>query len=207
MLISLNIVVYLFSTFYASDIFDIDIETLVLEGALYTPYMIQDSQWWRLITSMFLHGGITHIAMNMFSLYVVGRATQMYFDLKSYISIYIFSGLVGGLTSMTMHPHGIGVGASGAIFGLFGALAGFFLAHRKQIGSHSIAFMKEFAIIIGINLAIGLAIPSVDLSAHISGLIVGVFGGFFISKNPKLFLFYWSFMILFIVLWISYLSY
>ena len=134
---------------------------------------------------MFLHGGMTHLLMNMVSLYLVGRGAEMYFDTKSYLSIYFFSGIIGGLVSLYMHPASVGVGASGAIFGVFGALAGFFLAHRDSIASHSRAFMKDFSVIIIINLVIGFSIPSIDVSAHIGGLVIGFIGGFILSKDPK----------------------
>jgi rhomboid protease GluP len=104
-----------------------------------------------------------------------------------------------------MHPASVGVGASGAIFGVFGALAGFFLAHREEIASHTKAFMKDFAVIIGINLVIGFAIESVDVSAHIGGLVVGFIGGFMLSKNPKWIWIYIIMMILCMVIMMRYL--
>jgi rhomboid protease GluP len=110
---------------------------------------------------------------------------EMYFDAKSYLSIYLFSGLLGGLASLYMHPQSVGIGASGAIFGVFGALAGFFIAHRKRIGEHTRSFMKEFTAIIVINLVIGFSIPSVDVSAHIAGLFAGFIGGYLLSKDSK----------------------
>ena len=195
-IIALNIFIYVISAFLSGDLIDMDLETLVEMGALFGPMTVLDEQWWRLFTAMFLHGGMTHLLMNMFSLYIVGRAAQMYFDTKSYVSIYLFSGLIGGLVSLYMHPVSVGVGASGAIFGIFGALAGFFLAHRDKIEAHSKAFMKDFAIIIGINLVIGFSIEAVDVSAHIGGLVVGVIGGFLLSKNPKFFVLYNSAMVL-----------
>ena len=164
---------------------NMDMRVLVDLGALYSPLTVVKEQWWRLFTAMFLHGGMTHLLMNMVSLYIIGRGAEMYFDTKSYLSIYLFSGLLGGVVSLYMHPMSVGVGASGAIFGVFGALAGFFLAHREKIGEHTKAFMKEFAIIIGINLVIGFSIESVDVSAHIGGLVIGSIGGFILSKDPK----------------------
>ena len=104
-----------------------------------------------------------------------------------------------------MHPASVGVGASGAIFGIFGALAGFFLAHRNKIAAHSKAFMKDFSIIIGINLVIGFSIESVDVSAHIGGLVIGLIGGFVLSKNPKWILAYSTAMLLVIMAIASYL--
>ncbi len=205
-IIILNIVIYLISAFLSGDLVDMDLETLVHMGALFGPLTVLEEQWWRLFTAMFLHGGMTHLLMNMFSLYIVGRAAQMYFDTKPYVSIYLFSGLVGGLVSLYMHPVSVGVGASGAIFGIFGALAGFFLAHRDKIASHSKAFMKDFSIIIGINLVIGFSIESVDVSAHIGGLVVGVVGGFLLSKSPKFFVLYNSAMVLLLFILVARLS-
>jgi rhomboid protease GluP len=173
-----------------------DLHVLVDLGALFGPLTVLQNEWWRLGTAMFLHGGMTHILMNMFSLYLIGRAAEMYFDTKSYISIYIFSGIVGGLVSLYVHPASVGVGASGAIFGVFGALAGFFLANKDKIAAHSKAFMKDFGIIIGINLVIGFSIESVDVSAHMGGLVVGFIGGFLLSKSPKFLGLYNSAMIL-----------
>jgi len=195
-LIFINILVYLISSFYSKSIVDMDTQTLVDMGALYGPLTVLKGEWWRLFSAMFLHGGITHIAMNMFSLYLVGRSAEMYFNTKSYISIYLFSGIIGGLVSLYMHPASVGVGASGAIFGIFGALAGFFLANRDKIAEHSKAFMKDFGMVIGINLVIGFSIPSVDVSAHVGGLVVGFIGGFILSKNAKFIVPYSVFMVL-----------
>jgi rhomboid protease GluP len=194
-LILLNVFIYFISIFLSQNIIDIDVETLVNMGAIYGPYTVLDAQWWRLGSAMFLHGGMTHLLMNMFSLYLIGRGVESYFDTKSYIIIYIFSGLLGSLASLYMHPESVGVGASGAIFGVFGALAGFFLAHRNHIEEHTKSFMRDFSIIIGINLIIGFSIPSVDMSAHIGGLVVGFLGGFMVSKNLKLIWIYTAIML------------
>lgn len=199
-LMILNIIPYLLTALLSQSLIDIDMKTLVYMGALYGPYTVGEGEWWRLFSAMFLHGGMTHLLMNMFSLYIVGRGTESYFDRNAYISIYLFSGLLGGLVSLYMHPESVGVGASGAIFGVFGALAGFFLAHRGKIATHSKAFMKDFAIIIGINLVIGFSIPSVDVSAHLGGLAVGFVGGFILSKNPKWLFVYSAAMIVTMIL-------
>ncbi len=184
-LIALNLIIYLFSALLSGSIIDMNMQTLVDMGALYGPITVLKSEWWRLFTAMFLHGSMTHLLMNMFALYLIGRGVEVYFDIKSYMALYLFSGLIGGLVSLYVHPVGVGVGASGAIFGIFGALAGFFLAHRDRISGYSKAFMKDFAVIIVINFVLGLSIESIDMSAHIGGLIIGFIGGFVISKNPK----------------------
>jgi len=184
-IIAINVVVYFFSALFSGSIADMDMQVLVDMGALYGPLTVLKGEWWRLFTAMFLHGGMTHILMNMVSLYIIGRGMEMYFDARSYLGIYLFSGLLGGLASLYVHPESVGIGASGAIFGVFGALAGFFIAHRKHIGAHTRSFMKEFAVIIAINLVIGFSIPSVDVSAHIAGLLVGFIGGYLLSRDPK----------------------
>ncbi len=204
-IIAINLIVYIFSAFFSQDIIDMDIQTLVDMGALYGPLTVLKGEWWRLFTAMFLHAGMTHLLMNMFSLYLIGRGAEIYFDTKSYLGIYLFSGLLGGLASLYMHPNSVGIGASGAIFGVFGALAGFFLAHRERIQAHTKAFMKDFAVIIVINIVLGLSIPSIDMSAHIGGLIIGFIGGFALSKNPKWIFAYSVAMVLLIIAIGSYL--
>ena len=204
-LIACSIVAYLFSALLSQSLTDMELQTLVDMGALYGPLTVLKGEWWRLFSAMFLHGGMTHLLMNMFSLYLIGRGAEMYFDTKSYLSIYFFSGLIGGLVSLYVHPVSVGVGASGAVFGVFGALAGFFLAHKEKIAAYTKTFMKDFAIIIVINLVIGLSIPSIDVSAHIGGLIVGFIGGFVLSKDPKWIWIYSTAMLLVILAIAAYL--
>jgi len=181
-IILLNSAFFLFSILLSGDVVDINLKTLVDLGALYGPLVVLKGEWWRLLSAMFLHGGMTHILMNMVSLYVIGRGMELYFSKTAYISIYLFSGLLGGMASLYMHPESVGIGASGAIFGVFGALGGFFLAYRDQIASHGKMIMKDFAVILGLNLVMGLSIPSIDMSAHVGGLIVGFLGGFVIAR-------------------------
>jgi rhomboid protease GluP len=181
----LNSAFFLLSILISGDVVDIDLSTLVDLGALYGPLVVLKGEWWRLLSAMFLHGGMTHILMNMVSLYIIGRGMELYFSKAAYLSIYLFSGLLGGMASLYMHPESVGIGASGAIFGVFGALAGFFLAHRRTIAAHSREIMKDFAVILGLNLVLGLSIPSIDMSAHTGGLVVGFLGGFVIAKDPK----------------------
>ncbi len=195
----------MFSALFSKNIIDMEMQTLVDMGALYGPLTVLKGEWWRLFTAMFLHAGMTHLLMNMFSLYLIGRGAEMYFDMKSYLSIYLFSGLLGGLASLYMHPVSVGIGASGAIFGIFGALAGFFLAHRDKIQEHTKEFMKSFGIVIAINLVLGLSIPSIDMSAHIVGLIVGFIGGYVLSKDLKWIFAYSIAMVLIMIAIASYL--
>lgn len=186
-------------------LFNINSEDLFLIGAVYGPNIVLYKEIWRLFTAMFLHAGFTHLFMNMLSLWFVGRIAEMWFNKVSYISIYFISGLVGGLVSIYIHPVTIGVGASGAIFGIFGALAGMVIVHRKKIEQQFKSFMKEFGVILLLNLVIGVVFESVDLSAHIGGLIVGIIGGALVAKSPKFIWLYILIMILFMNIFYNYL--
>ncbi len=183
-LILLSSAMFALTLWIGGSIEAISLKTLVDLGALYGPYVVFKAEWWRLLSAMFLHGGMTHILMNMVSLYIVGRAVERYFSRVAYLTIYFFSGLFGGMASLYMHPVSVGVGASGAIFGLFGALAGFFLAHHQQMASYTKAFMQDFGTILGLNLLLGVMVDSIDLSAHIGGLMIGFCGGYVIAKHP-----------------------
>ncbi len=185
-IIALNALVYVLSIFLSGDIADINLNTLVDMGALYGPLVVLKGEWWRLLSAMFLHGGMTHILMNMFSLYLIGRGMELYFSRTAYITIYLFSGLAGGVASLYIHPESVGIGASGAIFGVFGALGGFFLAHRDRIATErGREILKDFAVIIGLNLFLGLSVASIDMSAHVGGLLTGFVGGFLVARSPK----------------------
>ena len=189
-LILLNVVAYIATALFSANLAEMDTRVLVAFGALYGPLVFVYDEWWRLLSAMFLHGGMTHLLMNMFSLYIVGRPAEIYFEKRAFLAIYFSSGLIGAVASLTIHPESVGIGASGAIFGLFGALAGFFLVHRERIGAQSKLFMKNFGVIIALNVLLGLSIPSIDMSAHIGGLVAGVIGGMMLSYNPRWLLFY-----------------
>mgnify|MGYP000604331082 CR=1 FL=1 len=184
-LIGLNLLFYAVSIFYTGSVVDMPAGGLVDLGAVYGPFVVVEGEWWRLLTAMFLHGGMTHLLMNMFSLYIIGRPMELYFSPKSYLSLYFLTGIVGGLVSIVVHPETVAIGASGAIFGVFGALSGYFFAYRRELGEHAHQFMKDFALIIGINLILGFSIPNIDVSAHAGGLVSGLIGGLIVARHPE----------------------
>jgi len=153
-------------------------------GVLFGPSVILEGEYYRLFTSIFMHADATHIVMNMLSLYIVGTMVEKLFSKLAYLSIYFISALFGSYASIYMHLGGQAVGASGAIFGLFGALAGFAFVHRKTMKNQFIAFMKNFGVVLLINFVIGFVFPHIDVSAHVGGLLAGIVGGFMIAKNP-----------------------
>lgn len=173
-LIALNLLAFGY-TFIQPDAFSS--RTLIDLGAVYGWAVGTRGEWWRLFTGMFLHGGPTHILLNMVSLYIVGRIAEGLMDRWSYLALYLAAGIVGGAVSVTMHPDGLSVGASGAIFGVFGMIAGYAVAFRRQMGAKFGALMRDFGGVLVLNLVLGFSIPGIDMSAHIGGLVVGAIGG------------------------------
>jgi rhomboid protease GluP len=184
-IIGINIVMYIISAIYSGSLDDLPLDKLLDLGAMNGLLVVLKGEWYRVFVAMFLHGGLMHIAMNMFSLYIVGRVVETYFSKISYLILYFSSGLFGAMLSLYMHPNSVGVGASGAIFGVFGAIIGFFLYHKNRLGTQSNEVLKEFVVILVLNLVLGISISSIDLSAHIGGLFVGIIGGYVISRYPK----------------------
>lgn len=126
-------------------------------------------QWWRLFTAMFLHGGLMHVAVNCWSLYVVGLLVERIFGHGRFAAIYLFSGLMGNLSSFVFSQNP-SVGASGAIFGLMGALLWLGLERPRMF---KVYFGAGVIATIVINLAYGAANTSIDNFAHLGGLLGG----------------------------------
>ncbi len=176
-------------------------EYFYYNGVLHGYSVLIKGELHRLFSSLFLHADMMHIMMNMLSLFMVGQMVEKLFSKSAYLSIYFIAGLFGSFSSIYMHPNGIAVGASGAIFGLFGALAGFAFVHRDTMQEQFMNFMKNFGLILVINLAIGLIFPRIDISAHVGGLLAGIVGGFMIAKNSK---YLWIYLMVSLgLLWIS----
>lgn len=164
--IALNVLYFIFIEFNGGSM---DTETLITYGAKYNPAII-DGEWWRIVTSMFMHIGIIHLGMNMLALYYLGTAVEQIFGLTRFMVMYMLAGIGAGIASFAL-TNSVSAGASGAIFGMFGALLYFGVIHRKlflQTMGTSILF------IIGINLVFGFTVPAIDNSAHIGGLIAGL---------------------------------
>ncbi len=142
--------------------------TLVMFGANYAP-LVKSGQVWRLVTSMFLHAGFLHLAINMYALYMLGSQVENYIGKLKFTGIYLVSGIIGSLMSV-LFTNNISVGASGAIFGLAGALLYFGFHFRLYLSN---ALKNQILPIVIINLALGFLIPGIDVAAHIGGLIGG----------------------------------
>lgn len=150
--------------------FGYDTCLLVKYGANYGP-LVKNGEVYRLIAYMFLHGGILHIGLNMYSLYVVGSKVEDFFGKWKYLVIYLISGISGGLLSIALNGNVVSVGASGAIFGLFGALLYFAYSYRGYIGA---MIRSQILPIVIYNLLMGFFLPGIDMWGHIGGLIGGL---------------------------------
>lgn len=148
-------------------------------GAL-SPKLIQQGQWWRLCTSMFLHAGITHIVFNMTSLFAVGTLAERLYGSAKFLAIYLGAGLIGSIVSfgyavVSNNTDVLGVGASGAIFGVAGALVTVRFQHSNVI-PQSVRNRVSSSILPLVALSLGLSYltPHVDNSAHLGGLLGGM---------------------------------
>jgi len=141
-------------------------------------YLQFSNEWYRLFTVALTHGGIFHLGFNMYSLLVLGNPLEVAYGKQKFLIVFFFSLLTGSLTSAYFASlYSASVGASGAIFGLFGALA----IVGKKIG----ADIRSIVVIIGINFAFGFALGGVDWRAHLGGLIGGVVAAQLVMKQPR----------------------
>ena len=205
-LIFSNILVYVALMLSSQNIVDMDLETLVHFGALFAPYVVLDDEWWRLLTAMFLHGGMTHLLMNVVSLYLLGRMIEGMVFIHHYFILYLLTGVFGGIVSLWVHPMSVGVGASGAIFGLFGMIVAVVWRRRKENPLEAKRTLKEFGAIFGLNLLIGIVIPEIDVSAHLAGFFTGILGGFLLTRYPRGIWIFSTIMLVLIVLSMEMLS-
>lgn len=142
---------------------------LVFFGAKVNP-LIQQGQWWRLITPMFLHSGLTHIAVNSITLYFIGMQIEDLFGHWRFTVIYLLSGFTGNVASFVFNQ-GISVGASTALFGLFGAFFMLMETFRNNVAIRAVG--RQFGLFILLNLGFDLFIPGIDLAGHLGGLLGG----------------------------------
>jgi rhomboid protease GluP len=159
------------------------IPQLLKWGANYGPLSL-GAEPWRILASNYVHGGVIHIALNMWCLWNLGFLAERIFEPWTYVSTYTACGLAGSLASLWRHPGVVGVGASGAIFGLAGALiAALYLGHLPIPKQAMQSTLKSLLVFAGYNLFFGAAIRIVDNSAHIGGLLAGLAIGAALSQH------------------------
>ncbi len=133
---------------------------------------IVDGEIWRLVTPVFIHVGLWHIFVNMYSLYALGPAVERLFSSQRMLVLYLLSGISGVVLSFALSPNA-SVGASGAVFGLLGALGTFLYRHRNRLGRAGRLQLRQIVMVALLNLGLGL-MPQVDNWGHLGGLLAGI---------------------------------
>ena len=173
-LIALNALVFVIMVLRGVSPFSPTPQQALAFGADFGPLTL-NGQWWRLVTSMFVHIGIVHIGLNMWCLWNLGRAAETLLGRFSYLLAYFVSGIFGSIASVYWHPMGVGAGASGAIFGMAGVLFSFVYLKKSpahlQINKNMLGSLGTF---IFYNLVYGAAIRGISNAAHLGGLVMGL---------------------------------
>lgn len=165
--VAVNIFLFIVSVFNG--------DLLYNEGAFSLTYILYGRQWWRFITSMFLHADIDHLVGNMLMLYLAGEMTEKYLGKKWYVILYFFSGITGSLL-YALYEYFTGsyadsIGASGAVFGIIGALLVIVISHKGKYGDITVGRMGFMLVYM---VYMGLRTSNVNNAAHIGGLIGGI---------------------------------
>lgn len=178
-LIAMNVIVFLVEIATgAGGFFTIGITQFVADFALFGP-SVAEGEWYRLVTSGFLHASIIHIGFNMFLLLVLGRLLEPSLGTPRFLVLYFASLLAGSLGALVVEPNALTIGASGAVFGLAGAV--FILARGRGMD----ALAGEIGFLILFNLVLSFASPRISVGGHIGGLVGGVICALLIVAGEK----------------------
>jgi len=182
-LVGINVAVFVAMTLTGASPVEPTTVQLLKWGANWGPLSL-GAQPWRMLSSNYVHVGIIHIGLNMWCLWNLGFLAERIFDPWTYMLTYTACGLAGSIASLWLHPMIPGAGASGAIFGLAGALiAALYLGHLpipKEAIRSTLRSLMAFA---GYNLFFGAVSPHIDNSAHIGGLVCGLAVGAILAKH------------------------
>ena len=177
-----NIAVFLAMALASGSIMDFSGQVMVRFGANFGPFTLS-GQWWRLLTYMFLHGGLMHIAFNMWCLWDLGALCESLYGRWTYAAIYLITGIAAGLASVGWNPGVLSVGASGAIFGLAGALISSFYLGEFSLPSVAIGgTLRSLLFFVGFNVLFGRLVPGIDNACHAGGLVSGLIVGALIAR-------------------------
>jgi rhomboid protease GluP len=156
--------------------------SLLLELGAKNNSMILQGELWRLVTPIFVHVGIVHLAFNSYAIYIIGPQIECFFGHARFLCIYVLSGIYGVLLSFALSPQP-SAGASGAIFGLIGTQAVFFYRYRDAFGQRGRRQFYSTLSVIAFNLVLTFSGPRIDIWGHIGGLLAGAILGW--SLTPQ----------------------
>lgn len=170
-LLAVNVLVYLYVEFFGSSY---DSDFMIKMGAVYDPLVLQNHEYYRLITHFFLHFGFDHLVNNMVSLLVLGYSFEIEMGRVRFIILYFLSGILAGITSIVYNMYigqeAVSCGASGAIYGLMGALLIMLIVGSRGRSSSEV---PRYLLYIGISIYSGMQDTSIDNAAHIGGFVAG----------------------------------
>jgi rhomboid protease GluP len=158
--------------------------TLVQLGAQKNA-LVAAGDYWRLVTAMFMHIGLAHLAFNMYGLFILGRDIESFYGSLRFVAIYFISGIAGNVAYFVAGPNVVSAGASGAIFGLIGAEIAFLLGNRTLFGSFSKQRLLNLVFLVVINLAYGFMGRGINNLAHMGGLAAGLALGFALTPRHR----------------------
>lgn len=187
-LVVTNVVIFLAMLVAGAGVMASNPEVHVRWGSNYGP-LTAAGEWWRLATSMFLHFGVIHLLFNMWVLNAYGVITERLYGSARFLFVYVASGIGGSLASLVWNPAVNSAGASGAIFGVFGALVAFAINRRNGVPAAIVlAERSSLFAFLGFNLFFGFVHPNIDNAAHIGGLVSGFVVGHFLAQplDPEL---------------------
>ncbi len=181
-LLGANVMIFIAMVLASGPSLDFNGRVMVHFGANYGPFTLS-GQWWRLLTYMFLHGGLMHIAFNMWCLWDLGQLCESLYGRWTFAAIYLTTGIAAGLASVAWNPGVLSVGASGAIFGLAGALIASFALGEFSLPKVAISgTLRSLLFFVGFNVLFGTLSPGIDNGAHGGGLISGLIFGALIAR-------------------------
>ena len=171
-LLAINVLVFLVMTVAGAGLSPTS-AALLRWGADFGP-RTTNGEWWRLLTSTFVHIGFLHIAFNMFAFCQIGPLMERMMGNLAFAAVYLICGLAGSIASLTIHPYVVSAGASGAIFGLYGALIGYLTVRPKDIPQEVVSSLSRGALsVVGYNVIWGAFSSNTDMAGHAGGLICG----------------------------------
>lgn len=178
-LIAINVIVFLLETLAGGSQNNM---VALAFGAQYTP-LVMEGQWWRLFTAMFIHFGIEHLGSNMITLWFFGESVERILGKWKMLILYLFSGLAGNLltlvTELASGNYSLAAGASGAIFGLVGVYVAIAMIPELR----RFVSVRNIVIMLVVNIAYGVSNRSINLTAHIGGLITGTIMAYIMLRS------------------------
>jgi membrane associated rhomboid family serine protease len=166
-LIALNVVAYLIEIAGGNGGLSPGNSSVVFDFGLFGPF-VAEGEWYRLLTYGFLHASLLHIGFNMFALYFLGRILEPGIGTPRFVALYFASLLAGSLGALLLDPNSLTIGASGAVFGIFGAT--FVIARHRGVDN----LAASVGVILVLNLAITFGRPEISIGGHLGGLAAGV---------------------------------